>query len=234
MGRLHQLTIAAAASAALLAVFLATTSLQTTESLVAPVQGKNGTVLFFVNVEYGLSNVHLATASALLEEYPCVEVHIASFPRAASKVARVSSLARRKTPSARDIRFHELPGPEYTEALSDRAGGGASSTRHLIHAPGVKGLSKLLRHVEAAISPWEGADHVRIYEKAVEIIRVVDPAVVVLDTSLRPAIDATRQSNRMYAYLTPNALIDTFFGDQPYGGMFWKYARYVRHHCEPL
>jgi hypothetical protein len=226
MGRLNQIATAVAVSAVLLAVFLASGSLQTTKSPIAPVRGKNGTILFFINTEYGLSNVHLATAGALLEQYPCLEVHIASFPRTASKAARVSSLAQRKSPNARDIRFHELPGPEYMKALSDRVGGFGNSTRHLMHPPGIKGLNMLISHVEAAISPWEGPDHVHIYEKAIEIVRIVDPAVVVLDTALRPAIDATRQNNRLYAYLTPNVLIDAFFGDQPYGGMFWKYPRY--------
>ncbi|KAI0551673.1 hypothetical protein F4679DRAFT_593066 [Xylaria curta] len=225
MGRLYQIAAACAASAIAIAVFYASTSLQTTESLALPAQGKNETVLFFINTEYGLSNVHLATASALQQKHSCIDVHIASFPRTASKVARISYLTQQQSPSAREIHFHELPGPEYTKALSDRTGGQANSSRHLMHQPGIKGLDKLLSHVQAAISPWEGSDHIHIYQRAVEIIRTVDPAVVVLDTTLRPAIDATRQTNRLYAYLTPNTLADTFFGDQPYGSMFWKYPR---------
>lgn len=227
MGRLHQIATAFAALVALVAMFLASASFRATEHLIAPVQGRNETVLFFINVEYGLSNVHLATAGALLEKHPNIEVHIASFPRTAPKVAKVSSLARRRSTSARVISFHELPGPEYLKAFSDRRGGHGKSLRYLMHPPGINGLDEVIHHIQAAISPWEGGDHVQIYEKAAELIRIVDPAVIVLDTALRPAIDAARQNNRLYAYLSPNVLIDSFVGDQPYGSIFWKYPRFV-------
>lgn len=210
-----------------MAVFFAQRASPETE-YVAPVQGQSGTVLFFMNTEYGLSNVHLATAGTLLEKHPDVEVHVASFARSASKMAGIASLARRRTKDAKEIHFHELPGPEYAEALSDRMGGfGRKSIRHLMHAPGFKGANEIFRAVQPAMSPWNGSEHVRLYEKATELIQTIDPAVVVLDIALRPAIDAARQNNRLYAYLVPNILADTFWAEQPQGGMFWKFARFV-------
>ncbi|KAI1824936.1 hypothetical protein F4861DRAFT_504101 [Xylaria intraflava] len=225
MARLYQIAVAVAALAALIAAFFASSFVQPTESPAPPALGKNGTVLFFMNAEYGLSNVHLATAGAIQEKYPCIDVHIASFPRTASKVTRASDLARRKSPGVRDIHFHELPGPEYMKAFGARTDGQPNSSRHIMHAPGTKGLNKLLSLLEAAISPWEADDHIRIFQKAMEIIDAVDPAIVVLDTAFKPTVDATQHKNRLYAYLTPNILADAFFGDQPYGGMFWKYPR---------
>ncbi|KAI0467156.1 hypothetical protein F4859DRAFT_277906 [Xylaria cf. heliscus] len=226
MSRLSQIATVVAASVVLVAIFLARASSSTEEGYIAPVRGKNETVLFFVNAEYGLSNVHLATASALLEKHPEIDVHIASFPRVAPKIAKVASLARRKVESAKDIHFHELPGPEYAQALSDRMHGiGRKSIRHLIHAPGIKGIDQIMRSVTTAMSPWDGREHVQIYEKATELIQTVDPAVVVLDIAMRPAMDAARQSNRLYAYIAPNVLTDTFWVEQPKGAMFWKYSR---------
>ncbi|KAI8955602.1 hypothetical protein F4801DRAFT_272837 [Xylaria longipes] len=226
MGRLRQIATVVAASVVLVAIFLARASSSTKVDYIAPVQGRNETVLFFINAEYGLSNVHLATAGALLEKHPEINVHIASFPRLAPKIAKVISLARRKVESAKDIHFHELPGPEYAEALSDRMGGvGRKSIRHIVHAPGIKGIDKIMRSVMPAMSPWDGREHVQLYERATELIQTVDPALVVLDIAMRPAIDAARQSNRFYAYLTPNVLADTFWAEQPNGAMFWKYSR---------
>ncbi|KAI0446503.1 hypothetical protein F4803DRAFT_567884 [Xylaria telfairii] len=226
MGRLRQIAAVVAASVVLVAVFLARASSSVKEDYIAPVQGKNETVLFFINAEYGLSNVHLATASALLEKHPGIDVHIASFPRVAPKIARVTSLARRKVKSAKDIHFHELPGPEYAEALSDRMGGlGRKSIRHLIHAPGIRGIDQVMRSVMPAMSPWDGREHLQLFEKATELIQTVDPALVVLDIAMRPTIDAARQNNRLYAYITPNVLADTFWAEQPNGAMFWKYSR---------
>lgn len=229
MGRLRQIATVLAASVVLVAIFLAQASSSTKAEYVAPVRGKNETVLFFANAEYGLSNVHLATASALLERHPEIDVHIASFPRVASKIAKVASLARRKVKTAKDIHFHELPGPEYAQALSDRMGGlGRKSIRHMVHAPGIKGIDQVMRSVMPAMSPWDGREHVRLYEKASELIQTIDPAVVILDIAMRPAIDAARQNNRLYAYVTPNVLADTFWAEQPNGAMFWKYSRFVR------
>ncbi|TGJ79107.1 hypothetical protein E0Z10_g9652 [Xylaria hypoxylon] len=226
MGRLRQIAAAFTALTVLVAVFLARASRSTEEVYAPTIQGKNETVLFFTNAEYGLSNVHLATAAALLENYPGIDVHIASFPRSGPKVAKVSSLARRKFKSTNDIHFHELPGPEYAEALSDRMGGlGRKSIRHLLHPPGLKGLDHIMRIIQPAISPWDGSDHVQIFQKATELIQTVDPALVVLDIAFKPAIDATMQNNRLYTFLAPNVLSDTFWIEQPWGSMLRKYSR---------
>ncbi len=95
MGRFRQIAAAFTALAVLVAVYLARASPSTEVEPTPTVQGKNGTVLFFINTEYGLSNVHLATTGALLEKHPGIDVHIASFPRLASKVAKVASLPSR-------------------------------------------------------------------------------------------------------------------------------------------
>ncbi|KAK5627440.1 hypothetical protein RRF57_003155 [Xylaria bambusicola] len=84
-------------------------------------QGRNNTVLFLSCNEHGLSNVHVATAYALLERHPEVEVHYASFPPMGRKLGRVSDRARQINPSARSIVYHELPEdchswPVYTRA----------------------------------------------------------------------------------------------------------------------
>ncbi|KAI1423191.1 hypothetical protein F5Y12DRAFT_758591 [Xylaria sp. FL1777] len=226
MGRFRQIAAAVAALAVLVAVFLTRASPSPKDEFTPTVQGKNGTVLFFINAEYGLSNVHLATTGALLEKYPGIDVHIASFPRLASKVAKVSSMAREKFEAAKDIQFHELPGREYAQALSNQMGGvGGKSARHLLHPPGVKGMNEIMRFIQPAMSPWDGDDHVEIFQRATEIIEAVDPAVVVLDLALRPTIDAAIQRDRLYTYLAPNVLADTFWSEQPLRSIFTKFPR---------
>ncbi|KAI1127421.1 hypothetical protein F5Y10DRAFT_193524 [Nemania abortiva] len=227
MGRLRQIAAILAASVVLVAVFLARATPAPEEDLIAPVQGKNETVLFFINVEYGLSNVHLATASALLEKHPDIDIHIASFPRTASKVAKVNSLAQKKLKGSRDIHFHELPGPEYLEAISEQMGSspGRKSLRHIMHTPGIGGIDTIIPLVQAATSPWGGREHVMIHERSTELMRTIDPAVVVLDVALRPSIDAAMQSNRLYAILAPNVLADTFWFSQPLRSVLMKIPR---------
>jgi hypothetical protein len=75
-----------------------------------------------------------------MEKHPNIKIHFASFPQAAEKVARVSSFALKKTPSAQEIIFHKLPGPDGIEAHqkhSDCAG----PLECLAHPPGAHGSS---------------------------------------------------------------------------------------------
>ncbi|KAH6975659.1 hypothetical protein EDB80DRAFT_727887 [Ilyonectria destructans] len=183
------------------------------------IQGRNKTVLFLVNIEPGLSNAHVATASSLLENHPDIEVHFASFPKLGKKLQRISAFARTKTAGAQDVIFHELKSPSYGDAIA----AAGKTILNIPHPPGVAGIAHLCRDMLIWISPWTVEDHMAVYEELTGIIHEVDPAVVVLDTLFRPAIDATRDNNRHHAIITPNTVIDNFLADQPHGSMFWKY-----------
>lgn len=180
------------------------------------VQGRNKTVLFLTNSEHGLSNVHLATASAILENYPDIEVHFASFPTIEQKLERITSFAKIKSPHAKTIVFHNLTGLTFVQAI-------AREGRSFISPPGWRGIGTLAKHIQLWISPWTFEDHVHLYKEIGGIIDEVDPAIIVLDSWFRPAIDATRKRNRQHAFVTPNTLIDHFLGIQPLWARFWKY-----------
>ncbi|KAK7951071.1 2-hydroxyacylsphingosine 1-beta-galactosyltransferase [Apiospora aurea] len=76
------------------------------------------------------------------------------------------------------------------------------------------------------VSPWSGGEHLNIYNQVKSIIDELNPAVVVLDTALRPALNATRDKNRLHAFITPNTLIDNFPAEQPWAKMLWKYPAF--------
>jgi hypothetical protein len=160
--------------------------------------------------------VHLATSSALLENYPDLDVHYASFPGIRRKLESISSFARAKTPAAGDIVFHELKGLTFGQAITKEG-------RSFISSPGWTGIASLAEHIQLWISPWSVEAHVEIFEELGAIIDEVDPAVVILDSWFRPAIDITRIKNRQHAFITPNTLVDNFLGSQPLRNMFWKY-----------
>ncbi|KAF4341517.1 2-hydroxyacylsphingosine 1-beta-galactosyltransferase [Fusarium beomiforme] len=180
------------------------------------IQGRNKTVLFLTNSEHGLSNVHFATASALLENYPDIEVHFASFPTIKQKLERVSSFAKVKSAASKGIIFHDLKGLTFAQAI-------AKEGRSFISPPGWRGIATLAEHIQLWISPWTFEDHVYLFEEVGDIIDDVDPAVIVLDSWFRPAIDATRKRNRLHAFITPNTLVDHFLGIQSFWTMLWKY-----------
>ncbi|VZH97988.1 unnamed protein product [Fusarium fujikuroi] len=122
------------------------------------VQGRNKTVLFLTNSEHGLSNVHLATASAILENYPDIEVHFASFPTIEQKLERITSFAKIKSPHAKSIVFHGFTGLTFVQAI-------AKEGRSFISPPGWRGIGTLAKHIQLWISPWTFEDHVHLYKE---------------------------------------------------------------------
>ncbi|KAK8135475.1 hypothetical protein PG984_003415 [Apiospora sp. TS-2023a] len=212
--------------AALLAVVLVPFGLRSgseNEVVVDYVPGKNNTVLFLTNTRHGLSNVHLATAQSLLERHPHVQVHFASFASWGAKVARVCELARRQSPSAPEIAFHELKGQSIEDALVARMRSRKLPETRFQHAPGLHAYPELNQILQDCASPWDADAYLSLYEGVQEVIDRVDPAVVVLDVLLFPAIDATRNANRRMVFVAPNSLHDRLALEQPYGKGFWKY-----------
>ncbi|KAI0098013.1 UDP-Glycosyltransferase/glycogen phosphorylase [Nemania sp. FL0031] len=191
--------------------------LSRTPVAVPPVIGQNNTALFLTTSDYGLSNVHVATAQALLERQPHIRLHYGSFAPMASRLERLCSHTKRTY--GKDVIFHPIHG----FSVIDTCRSFGKNTSNSIHAPGWAGINQLCQDMQLFISPWKGEDHLAIYEEIGRIIDEVDPAVIVLDTLFRPAIDATRDKNRLHAIISPNTLIENFPAVQPWGKMLWKY-----------
>ncbi|KAK6070785.1 udp-glucoronosyl and udp-glucosyl transferase family protein [Seiridium cupressi] len=209
---------------ALITVFITWQWVLTSTEYPPLLRGQDNTVLFLAHAEPGQINVQLATIQALVESHPQLKIHIASFPAAADKISRVSTFALAKTPSAHDITFHSLPGPDRLTALHHKLGcDGRSVDECISHPPGARGAGILSRQLEAVVISWNGEDHFAIYQKVIELVEQIDPAVVVLDFLLRPGLDAVRHLNRLHIVMSPNALADLAGPIQPYGAGFWKY-----------
>ncbi|KAK8088299.1 2-hydroxyacylsphingosine 1-beta-galactosyltransferase [Apiospora hydei] len=192
---------------------------QTQVSRISPVVGRNNTALFVVTSDHGLSNVHLATAQGLLERHPHVRLHFASFAPLKPRLHRISSHSQ--NPNKHDVQFHLIDGLSVIDTCITHG----KNTSNLIHPRGLAGIAHLCKDMQLLVSPWAGDEHLSIYSQVKSIIDEVDPAVVV-DTALRPALDATRDKNRLYAFITPNTLIDNFPAEQPWAKMLWKYPAY--------
>lgn len=188
------------------------------------IRGKDNTVLFLAHAESGQINVQLATIQALAQAHPEIDIHIASFSTAAKHVERARTFALAKTPSARGITFHELPGPDRGTAIMHRLGcDGLSVDECISHPPGAAGATSLVSQLEVAVMSWNGTEHLAIYEEIIRLVGEIDPAVVVLDYLHRPGVNAVRHLNRAHVMMTPNALSDVVTFLQDYGAGLWKY-----------
>lgn len=183
------------------------------------IQGRNNTALFLANYEHGLSNVFIATAFSMLENHPDIQVHYASWEKVKKKTDRISAFAKQTTPEAKDVVFHELKGQGFADAVT--AIGMTMET--VMNEPGWRGIGPFAKNMQDFICPWEPDEYYSLYTEIKALIDEVDPAVIVVDTLMPPAIDATRDKNRQHIILTPNTHVDNFLAIQPYGGMFWKY-----------
>lgn len=188
------------------------------------VLGRNNTVLFLADSASGLSNIHIAASYGLQEHAPHIELHYASFAKRQKDISRVSSMAMRKFSAANPISWHELPSPDYLAAVYRHIG----NISGMIFPPGLKGAERLAKGMSFHLDPWQRDDYVRLYQHIRGLIVQLDPAVIVLDMSLRPALDATRDLNRRFVMLSPNALVDTIATGQPWGKTLWKYPAYVQ------
>lgn len=218
------LSAAVAVLVAILA-YVAVTLVGQEEAYVAPVQGKNNTALFVVLPHHGLSNVHLATAQALMERHPQIKMEFLSFPKIEGKVKRMSDLGLASNPKAQPIGFRKLHGRNYDDVLAEVVG--TDGIEGVLTLPGLKGIDKFCRDLQMYVSPWPAEEHYEIFSEIAQVINETDPAVVVLDSIFAPAIDATRESKRLHSIISPNTIVDIFAAKQPWGGMFWKYPMSV-------
>ena len=187
---------------------------------------KNNRVLFLMNEESGLGNVGLATSHAILLNHPSVEVHYASFPKAAAAAAAISEYVRKRnssynTSSGTAVRFHPLSGPSFGGTLQARG----LTIDGMLNGPGLAGQTKLLNILDLCMVPWTGPEYVALHKDIVSKIEDIDPAVIVIDTMLPPAVDAASSLGRKYIMLSANSLKDVFGLKQPMGSGFWKIPR---------
>lgn len=204
---------------AILAATWFRTSADSAPENAAPIPGRNNTVLFITSEPSGLSNVHLATTYALLENHPNVEVHYASFTKLEKRLRQTSDAAVKKNPNARPVTWHGVSGTNLETSFYRTLG----SANGMIEDTGVRGMAKKVHDLRVLLTSFTAEEHWETYQRLVQIIEEVDPALVVIDHVLKPATDLTENVNRRFITISPNALVDLIVDRQPWGAMFWKY-----------
>lgn len=199
-------------------------------------------ILMLTNIEHGQSNVFLATAQAILEADPSVEIHFATFRGFEGSIAEVSEYARRSTPNARPIVYHEIQG------ISARQGLQNYIERHNIPAkPGYfpdsvstplsfSATKQAIKDFLPAFIPYTGKELGDIVTSIIGIIKDVNADLVVLDPLMTAGLTAVWHLHAKYMILSPNTIKDFAASEQPRGVRFWKYPAYVLnlllHHSE--
>lgn len=176
----------------------------------------NTRILYISNSERGQANVFFATSQSLLNNYPFVELHWASFPPLSTAI---TAFSQSESLQDRHIIFHPLNGTAYVEKLTLIG----FEIRDLPHPHGLRGAAHALSNMPILYVPWNGSEYSEIYKDIIRVIEDVDPGLVVVDTMFTPAHDAVRQLQQEHVLLSPNSLRDFSTARQPRGELFWKF-----------
>lgn len=167
--------------------------------------------LFLTNAESGQANPALAMAHEASTR-PGAEVHIASFPVLAQRVAGLSP----------GLTFHPLDGKDLIGGLKMQG----FSERDLPHLPTAKDFAPYGKNMTSIMAGWSGASYMRIYESAKKVIEELNPGVIVVDPMLNPGIDACYSLNRDFIISSPNTPLDLARAHQPWLKGFWYYPTF--------
>jgi hypothetical protein len=181
------------------------------------VERKN--ILLLSNSEYGQANVMLAVVHELVlrREF---NVHIASFPVLEQRINDVYATLTSKVVSS--LTFHALPGQSLTEAIASR--GDEFGTGH---RPVAQGSIKSYDAIQNIVTPWDGPEYLKGYDRCLELFETLDPIVVVVDPVYSQGLDACRRTSRRHVVLSPVSLKEIAIHVQPRLAFLWKYPAYV-------
>lgn len=176
-------------------------------------------VLFLTNQELGQATAVLTVAHEFLIRQSYT-VHIASFPQLENAVSQLNIQAAVLTQSTSTTAaiFHSLPGRCMVDAATTTM---PLSDSFAAHQTGFLGALDSYTKLFEFMAPWTGDEYIAVYQRCAEIIKQVQPSIVVVEPLLAQAIDACRQLGCKYAVLSPNTAKDHVI--QPMLGNLWKY-----------
>lgn len=184
---------------------------------------KSKSIIFLTNSEHGQAQVHLAIAHEMLVSSE-LKVHFASFPDLHSRVCELQKLH-----PLNPIRFHRINGPSTTEAMCKNKLRGWN----LSHPCGITHAVGALTNLPYVVCPRKWEDYFAIYQRCVEIVKEIGPAMVVVDSHLNPGLDMCRnwsndegRERMKYVVINPIDLIHMLGMTQPLLGAFWKYPAF--------
>ncbi|CAH0034102.1 unnamed protein product [Clonostachys rhizophaga] len=185
-------------------------------------------VLMLVNAELGQANVFIATAHALLQENPGVDIHFASFP-ALQETLR-DALGGAGDHGSAPFTFHPLPGRAMFKCFQEEEDLNNNIHTVSLQKPGVWNSPNSQKFIMTkAFLCWTAEEFASIYKSADAIIDHVKPDIVLVDTIFTPAITAARDirangpKDYKLAILSPNTLKDFVHHLEPGLAAFWKW-----------
>ncbi|KAM0430037.1 hypothetical protein ACHAPT_006043 [Fusarium lateritium] len=202
--------------------------------------GSKRKVLMLTNIEHGQANVFLATAHALLQADPSVELHFATFGGLEGSVAAVSEHAQRCAPNAQPIIYHKIQGISSRQGLQSYIENNSIPARigyfpDSVCTPLNFSTTKwALRDTIPAFVPYTGPQLVEVVTSIINIVQEVNADLVLVDPIMAAGLTALWHLQVKYMVLSPNTIKDFAASSQPRGARFWKYPALFSGYSYPV
>ncbi|KAL7956363.1 glycosyltransferase family 1 protein [Trichoderma compactum] len=171
-------------------------------------------ILLITNVECGELDVFLATAQALLEADPGLDLHLATFLGVDDAALPVG------------VTYHQINGISMYQALEEhsaRTPEDASISEPFDGPPGFSKTRRAIRAYASQIMPYTGRQMVDVFTSIVDIIRNLNPDLVVVDSLMSAGLTACYHLEVKFVCLGPNAIKDFAASEQPRKAGLWKF-----------
>lgn len=170
-------------------------------------------VLLITDVEPGELNVFLATAQSIRDCDVTVEIHLATPPGFQDDVPAGAV-------------YHQINGLPLMQAVEDhfaRKQNGAGFPLSFIQPPGFSNTRQAIKDAAAVHMPYTGRQMVDLFTSTVNIIRDVQPNLVVVNSFMAAGLTACYHLDVKFICLSPKSIKDFAASEQPRGASLWKF-----------
>ncbi|KAL7948055.1 glycosyltransferase family 1 protein [Trichoderma barbatum] len=172
-------------------------------------------ILMITNIERGELDLFIATAHSMLEADSTLDLHLATF----------SGLQEDSLPER--VTYHQIKGLPMSQALEEyfsRAhGDGGDSPEPFATPPGFAKTRRAIRAFASLVMPYTGRQMVDVFTSIVDIIRDVNPDLVVVDSLMSAGLTACYHLDARFICLGPNSVKDFAASEQPRKAGLWKF-----------
>ncbi|KAK3175643.1 hypothetical protein K4F52_010097 [Lecanicillium sp. MT-2017a] len=201
---------------------------------------KSPRILLFTNIDRGEANVFLAASAALYAANPSVDIHFSSFTGLEDDVSAISDEARKTYPDAKPITYHAINGLTMAQGMDevfavnniDRLDKYIPSS--FLQALSLSVTKQTIWDMAPILFPYTWPRMIEIYGSISEIIKKVQPDLVVVDSLMTAALTASWHMNVKFICLSPNSIKDFTTGTQPNAAWLWKFPATMTGHAYPV
>ncbi|RFU78580.1 diacylglycerol o-acyltransferase [Trichoderma arundinaceum] len=170
-------------------------------------------ILLITNIERGELNVFIATAESLVNADPTVDLHLAT-------------LSGLEDALPEGVTYHQINGIPMLQALEEhlsRKQNDGNLPESFSKALGFANTRRAIRDAASSVMPYTGPQMVDLFTSTVNIIKDVNPDLVVVNSLMSAGLTACYHVGVRFMCLSPNGIKEFAAPVQPRAANLWKF-----------